>query len=205
METEYLDEVNRELRTIERFFQKYYGPALSSLSSVYTPELLPLLHPESVLAGHQVGSAFTHTTQSTSSPISNDSRLENEILGEERLVENLRARYMQLKAVQDQLHLELTRLRIWSLTKQTSESHQPPFTDTVAATIAAAAPASSPTEVRSKEKKSCTQVYRRVCNLSFLINAILMAYIINQILSNALPLQQSSEGSHRQRYAWPRH
>ncbi|KAG0005078.1 hypothetical protein BGZ79_006941 [Entomortierella chlamydospora] len=106
METEYLDIVNKEILEIELFFKELYSPSSCPssirLSASYTPRLLPLIKPSQ--------------NEGTSHSINGYTISETDSVAEERFVADLRERYKQLKVVQDQLHVELTRLRIWKLT-----------------------------------------------------------------------------------------
>ncbi|KAF9361535.1 hypothetical protein BGX26_002040 [Mortierella sp. AD094] len=108
METEYLDIVNKEILEIELFFKELYSPLSYSssfrLPATYTPRLLPFLKP----------SQSERASRSLTDPADSETGSE----AEERFVADLRERYKQLKVVQDQLHVELTRLRIWKLTTQ---------------------------------------------------------------------------------------
>ncbi|KAF9172494.1 hypothetical protein BGX21_009452 [Mortierella sp. AD011] len=108
METEYLDIVNKEILEIELFFKELYSPSSCPssirLSASYTPRLLPLIKPSQ--------------NEGTSHSINGYTVSEADNVAEERFVADLRERYKQLKVVQDQLHVELTRLRIWKLTTQ---------------------------------------------------------------------------------------
>ncbi|KAF8982433.1 hypothetical protein BGZ46_001272 [Entomortierella lignicola] len=112
METEYLDIVNKEILEIELFFKELYNssssPSSSILPQTYTPRLLPFLRLESISS--QTGQDSSSFVSLTSSEADGEA--------EERFVADLRERYKQLKVVQDQLHIELTRLRIWKLTAQ---------------------------------------------------------------------------------------
>ncbi|KAG0059538.1 hypothetical protein BGZ89_000324 [Linnemannia elongata] len=127
METEYLDVVNKELHDIQEFFAHYYypSPALTNPQPALT--VLPLLKPNTTLASPPSFSppSSSHDTDTlhggdddlfdfpslyhTSPPPPPSSSCDEE---NDQYVADLRDRYKQLKAVQDQMHLELTRSRI---------------------------------------------------------------------------------------------
>ncbi|KAF8924232.1 hypothetical protein EDD21DRAFT_220202 [Dissophora ornata] len=129
MATEHIDAVNKELLELERFFVDFYSADCYALPPTYTPGLLPFLSIDACnsLQGHG------HPTTSFVYP-----EVEDPESG--RFLEDLRERYKQLKAVQDQLRIELTRLRIWELIKK-----QPDLPQTQSGTSSATAMASSPT------------------------------------------------------------
>ncbi|KAK3824487.1 MAG: hypothetical protein J3R72DRAFT_458161 [Linnemannia gamsii] len=129
METEYLNLVNKELHDIQQFFAHYYcslDPSFSSPTTTTTPSILlpaqrtltvlPLLklpltpptsHSQDTLRESNIDASFDSSSTfsfSSSAPSSYSER--------DQYVSDLRDRYKQLKAVQDQMHLELTRARI---------------------------------------------------------------------------------------------
>ncbi|KAK3830269.1 MAG: hypothetical protein JOS17DRAFT_747438 [Linnemannia elongata] len=126
METEYLDIVNKELHDIQLFFAHYYHPSPSHTNPPHAYSVLPLLKPNITPTSPPTSSqpSSSHDTDTflggdddlfdfsslyhTSPPPPSSSG------GEEwnQYVADLRDRYKQLKAVQDQMHLELTRSRI---------------------------------------------------------------------------------------------
>ncbi|KAF9321786.1 hypothetical protein BG003_011510 [Podila horticola] len=122
MATEYLAKVNLELLEIESFFQELYQSS-SALPSTYTPGLLPYLRLNGT-PGH--GSDRRMSTSSykdqllddfvlegVTTPVSSTPSLSLYSESEEVFTADLRVRYKELKAIQDQLHLELTRHQLW--------------------------------------------------------------------------------------------
>jgi hypothetical protein len=128
METEYLDIVNKELRDIQQFFAQYYYPTPITQQHPYpvqhAPTVLPLLKPILTSPPTSPPSSSTHNTDDhgddlfdfpslyhTSSPLSSFGSV-GDAAERDQYVTDLRDRYKQLKAIQDQMHLELTRSRI---------------------------------------------------------------------------------------------
>ncbi|KAG0309452.1 hypothetical protein BGZ98_002337 [Dissophora globulifera] len=127
METEYLDAVDKELHEIERFFINLYKPAEASYSTPHAScdaGLLPFLNfgiykPPCPSSHRDCPSTANNPTDAYAC-----TNAEADDMAKEILVSDLRERYRQLKIVQDQLRLELTRLRIWKLTRP--QDQQPP-------------------------------------------------------------------------------
>ncbi|KAH7042380.1 hypothetical protein BKA57DRAFT_471878 [Linnemannia elongata] len=127
METEYLDVVNKELHDIQEFFAHYYYPSPPLTNPQPALTVLPLLKPNTTLTSPPSFSppSSSHDTDTlhggdddlfdfpslyhTSPPPPPSSSCDEE---KDQYVADLRDRYKQLKAVQDQMHLELTRSRI---------------------------------------------------------------------------------------------
>ncbi|KAF8931737.1 hypothetical protein BGZ47_011711 [Haplosporangium gracile] len=130
METEYLGIVNKELHDIQQFFIHYYYPSPLSLSTLTNQQhalaVLPLLKP-STFTPPSPPPSFSHDTDTIpnggddlfdfsslyhTSPPPPPSSCGGDGVERDQYVADLRDRYKQLKAVQDQMHLELTRARI---------------------------------------------------------------------------------------------
>ncbi|KAG0062289.1 hypothetical protein BGZ90_003172 [Linnemannia elongata] len=127
METEYLDVVNKELHDIQEFFAHYYYPSPPLTNPQPALTVLPLLKPNTTLTSPPSfpPPSSSHDTDTlhgggddlfdfpslyhTSPPPPPSSSCDEE---KDQYVTDLRDRYKQLKAVQDQMHLELTRSRI---------------------------------------------------------------------------------------------
>ncbi|KAG0360113.1 hypothetical protein BGZ54_009696, partial [Gamsiella multidivaricata] len=116
METQYLDSVNKELQDIERFFQELYNSHPSNPPAAYASSLLPLL---------KFGSCKPSPRSSNAPSTNSFIRSAVDDTDEDYAVADLRARYRQLKAVQDQLHIELTRSRIWEWNRQHEQERKP--------------------------------------------------------------------------------
>ncbi|KAF9146073.1 hypothetical protein BG015_011702 [Linnemannia schmuckeri] len=130
METEYLDIVNKELHDIQQFFAHYYYPSRPLLSTLTNQQhalaVLPLLKPSTVIPPSSPPSS-SHGTDTIHDggddlfdfsflyhtyPPPPPSSCGGDGVEKDQYVADLRDRYKQLKAVQDQMHLELTRSRI---------------------------------------------------------------------------------------------
>ncbi|KAF9545915.1 hypothetical protein EC957_010420 [Mortierella hygrophila] len=125
METEYLDIVNKELHDIQQFFAHYYYPSPPLTNPQHALTVLPLLKPNTTLTSppsslpspsydtdtlHGGGDdLFDFPSLYHTSPPPPPSSCGEEM---DRYVADIRDRYKQLKAIQDQMHLELTRSRI---------------------------------------------------------------------------------------------
>ncbi|KAF9433664.1 hypothetical protein BGZ76_009157 [Entomortierella beljakovae] len=130
METEYLDAVNKEILGIELFFKQLYDSTKTPSSCCTTgfkPEVLPFLKPKLVDFPHN-----SHCTHNTVDYFSDES------------VAALQERYKQLKVVQDQLYLELTRLRIWKITSSTSNEIHSETSDAKPSKTSDAKPSDTP-------------------------------------------------------------
>ncbi|KAG0272159.1 hypothetical protein BGZ95_012104, partial [Linnemannia exigua] len=126
--TEYLNLVNKELHDIQQFFAHYYcslDPSISSptttpsilLPAQRTLTVLPLLKlplTPRTSSSHDTLRENNNNDASfdTSSTFSFSSSDPSSYSERDQYVSDLRDRYKQLKAVQDQMHLELTRARI---------------------------------------------------------------------------------------------
>ncbi|KAF9124676.1 hypothetical protein BGX30_000842, partial [Mortierella sp. GBA39] len=124
--TEYLDIVNKELHDIQQFFAHYYYPSPPLTNPQHAPTVLPLLKPNTTPTSPSSSSLpsssydtdtlhgggddlFDFSSLYHTSPPPPPSSCREEM---DQYVADLRDRYKQLKAVQDQMHLELTRSRI---------------------------------------------------------------------------------------------
>ncbi|KFH73244.1 hypothetical protein MVEG_00465 [Podila verticillata NRRL 6337] len=122
MATEYLEKVNQELREIESFFQELYQSS-SALPQVYTPGLLPYLRlndASSLGSGRRMSTSSykdnlldDFVLEGVTTPVSSAPSMSLFSESEEIFTADLRVRYKELKAIQDQLHLELTRHQLW--------------------------------------------------------------------------------------------
>lgn len=122
MATEYLEKVNQELREIESFFQELYQSS-SALPAVYTPGLLPYLRlngASSHGSGRRMSTSSYKDTflddfvlEGVATPVSSAPSVSLFSESEEVFTADLRVRYKELKTIQDQLHLELTRHQLW--------------------------------------------------------------------------------------------
>ncbi|KAG0282055.1 hypothetical protein BGZ96_000883 [Linnemannia gamsii] len=122
METEYLDIVNKELHDIQQFFAQYYYPPPTTQHYQHALSVLPLLKPTLTPPSSSLSSTvstddhgddlfdFPSLYHTSPPPSTNDSI--GDAVERDQYVADLRDRYKQLKAVQDQMHLELTRSRI---------------------------------------------------------------------------------------------
>ncbi|KAF9981526.1 hypothetical protein BGZ75_007122 [Mortierella antarctica] len=120
METEYLDTVNKELLDIEHFFQSLY--ASSSLPPPYTPGILPLLKPATTTSHSSFAESSSLHSGLGSFTLGSDAGVPE--VDMDHLAADLRARYKQLKVVQDRLHIELTKLHVWKQQQQTRQANQ---------------------------------------------------------------------------------
>ncbi|KAF9367978.1 hypothetical protein CPB97_005094 [Podila verticillata] len=122
MATEYLEKVSQELREIESFFQELYQSS-SALPPVYTPGLLPYLRLNDA-SSHGSGRRMSTSSykdnllddfvlEGVTTPVSSAPSMSLFSESEEAFTADLRVRYKELKAIQDQLHLELTRHQLW--------------------------------------------------------------------------------------------
>ncbi|KAF9932726.1 bud emergence protein 1 [Modicella reniformis] len=111
MEKEYLESVNGELREIERFFHDLYNPVSPTLPMTCTRRIHPLLK-----LHNGDGGSNRFFSRHYSSGL--------EALGDEFAIADLRARYNHLKAIQDQLHVELSRQGPQSMAKQQEQQGQ---------------------------------------------------------------------------------
>ncbi|KAG0319228.1 hypothetical protein BGZ99_005229 [Dissophora globulifera] len=234
METEYLDAVDKELREIERFFINLYKPAYASYSTPHAscdPGLLPFLNFGIYKAPCPSSHLDCPSTANNPTATYACANAESDDMAKEILVSDLRERYRQLKIVQDQLRIELTRLRIWKLTRP--QDQQPPDATlaaghpylnapqagAAAAAMATEAPvettviASKPTFVptfktdhASREQSSSSlSSYGRTLFYSLgtaLILWILLCLSVD-IIDEEQPIAHYQAG--RTKYAWPRH
>ncbi|KAI8360645.1 hypothetical protein B0O80DRAFT_423212 [Mortierella sp. GBAus27b] len=92
-----IEAINKELREIERFFESFYTSESGTLPEAYTPGILPFLN---LSRGYHASSRSSTSSSTTNSATEGISASDSE-----RYVADLKARYKQLKAAQDQLHL----------------------------------------------------------------------------------------------------
>ncbi|KAG0034127.1 hypothetical protein BGZ81_006153 [Podila clonocystis] len=138
MATEYLAKVNQELLEIESFFQELYQSS-SALSPSYTPGLLPYLRltgASSLGSDRRMSTEPSHKDQllddfvfeGVTTPVSSMPSLSLYSDSEDVFTADLRVRYKELKAIQDQMHLELTRHHLWQERIQHEKASTPPAT-----------------------------------------------------------------------------
>ncbi|KAG0075298.1 hypothetical protein BGZ92_002968 [Podila epicladia] len=136
MATEYLAKVNQELLEIESFFQELYQSS-STLPPTYTPGLLPYLRltgTSSHGSDRRLSTASSCKDQllddfvleGVATPVSSAPSMSLYVDSEELFTADLRVRYKELKAIQDQLHLELTRHQLWQERIQHEKASTPP-------------------------------------------------------------------------------
>ncbi|KAF9301806.1 hypothetical protein BGZ74_006228 [Mortierella antarctica] len=136
MATEYLAKVNQELLEIESFFQELYQSS-SALPPTYTPGLLPYLRlngASSHGSDRRMSTASSYKDQllddfvleGVATPVSSAPSISLYSDSEEIFTADLRVRYKELKAIQDQLHLELTRHQLWQERIQHEKTSTPP-------------------------------------------------------------------------------
>ncbi|KAG0012096.1 hypothetical protein BGZ82_002730, partial [Podila clonocystis] len=138
MATEYLAKVCQELLEIESFFQELYQSS-SALPPSYTPGLLPYLRlngASSLGSDRRMSTASSYKDQllddfvleGVTTPVSSAPSLSLYSDSEDVFTADLRVRYKELKAIQDQLHLELTRHQLWQERIQHEKASTPPAT-----------------------------------------------------------------------------
>ncbi|KAF9113017.1 hypothetical protein BGX27_002369 [Mortierella sp. AM989] len=207
MESEYLDIVNKEILEVELFFKELYSSTSTSssiLPATYTPGLLPFLKLHDITFLQCTNCTRTFAAFSSS---------ETNSEAEKHLVEDLRERYKQLKVIQDQLHLELTRLRIWERTSQPTHADPLKPTGTEYASKCSKdtekISATSPAKVQAAPKDSENDripLQNIMFVTLFLCIAVSIIYCIAYVIYYSIAsLSASMQPQQTYTFAWPRH